>query len=336
MRSPSSPLVTTKDFLHFHKILGFACLASVFGRVSILLGTGLASDIGFNTPFVSQWTLHTLAMHGLLALSAFTFVVPQQRTKAGFQIWREYRLHSAIFSLRSILIMTATWIKNNNNSKNNNPNNSIITTRETSAFNLLVILGSMALADYASASQGYHHSGFVRDLKVNPAVKFYFSCMQFAATSACLVDLERFTTQYLFLFIIQANSFLMTLQRKNKFSRNTLIGVYAISMFLCFWIILTEYILFGGTALLCVVGLVCNACVIIRILPTYWSETNNTKVKPQRALKYVLWLMVGMMVTLYRPEYGARASPVLWACFLSTELVILATGLKIFLRHGCP
>jgi hypothetical protein len=61
-------------------------------------------------------------------------------------------------------------------------------------------------------------------------MRFFFSVMQFHATAGCMVGVRRYSTQFIYLFIIQFTAFLMTLRRKNLVSHTPLVITYAIML----------------------------------------------------------------------------------------------------------
>jgi hypothetical protein len=154
----------------------FYCAASsVRGRIN-------ASDMGFlSHPQHSSWL--TLALHAALPMSSFQFRIPARRIKDGGRIWPEYRLHAAVFSLRSIvLIALYQWEKQQSRQPNY-------------AFNYVILMSGMLAADVSSWWVGRpFQSQSVRGLDTHPAVKLFFSFMQFN-TSAGLVRGSMYSKQ---------------------------------------------------------------------------------------------------------------------------------------------
>ncbi|KAL7565229.1 hypothetical protein ACA910_016566 [Epithemia clementina (nom. ined.)] len=250
-------LVTTEDRpWHVHKTLGLLCLFSMVWRLPLV---GRA-DLGFASH--PQWTLPTIALHFSLNVSSFRFAIPPQRIKTGgYRIWPEYRWHSLIFLCRSLLYMIMVWINNNNNNNNNiNDDNNVgesnhaVTGEQPQQFpyslsfitlsssrkvlqdwifqhhvwNLALVLGTCAAADWASARQGPYRSHSIRGLHPMPAlVKFFFSVAQILGTNNVLWGLpHRYTFSFLFCTIVQVNAFFMTLRRKNVASDAVLLFLY--------------------------------------------------------------------------------------------------------------
>ena len=101
-------LITSKDsfhvcginVLHLHKTLGFTSLLlfsiQLFNLYTLVPGDPLS--------------LLYISPHLMLALSAKIFHVPIKRTANKSTIHEEYRLHTMIFSMRSIFIYVLQWL----------------------------------------------------------------------------------------------------------------------------------------------------------------------------------------------------------------------------------
>lgn len=193
-----------------HKTLGFLCLASYVFRIAHIG----ASDMGFAK--YPKWTIPTLLLHFGLNASSFVFRIPIRRISSGYRIWPEYRLHSFVFLCRSIAMMTLVYVEEIYNPF----------ADYRLDLSLLVVLGTMAAADLASSSQGKYTSGTIRGMEIPRVVKYFFSVLQLYATGGCILAIQRYSTQFVYVMIIQLNAFLMTLRRKNLASHNFLIFLY--------------------------------------------------------------------------------------------------------------
>ena len=175
-----------EDHNHVHKTLGLMCLVSFFWRLS---QTGDA-DSGFAR--YPRLSIPTMLLHLALNLSSFRFdKIPKRRISSGYRIWPEYRLHSLIFACRSLVFMSLFWAE------------AVFGFEASPVCNLVIVLVTMAAAEWASVRQGQYRSGFARNLDVDSWSKFFFSNAQFAATAICLVGQRRYTMQFLMVFIIQ-------------------------------------------------------------------------------------------------------------------------------------
>jgi hypothetical protein len=64
----------------------------------------------------------------------------------------------------------------------------------------------MAAADWGTQVVGEEAaSSTINDLSAPAAMKYFFSVAQFHATAGCLVGLRRFSTQFVYLWIIQVS-----------------------------------------------------------------------------------------------------------------------------------
>ena len=172
-------LITADDTFHLHKIAGILCLGSMAFRFCCAASALNASDMGFLSH--PQLTWLTLVLHAASPISSFQFRIPSRRIKDGGRIWPEYRLHATVFSLRSIvLIALYQWEKQ----QSRQPNYTL---------NYFILMGGMLAADASSWWVPYQ-SQSVRGLDTHPAVKSFFSFMQFN-TSAGLVRGSMYSKQ---------------------------------------------------------------------------------------------------------------------------------------------
>lgn len=205
----ASQLVTPEDRFHIHKTLGFLVLLSSLYRMLMLF---TSVDMGFRDN--PELTVPTLILHTALNLASFQFKLPQKRIKSGYRIWPEYRLHSLVFLLRSLIAILLNWLE-----------------QEFSAIRwprytfLLLVLGTMACADLTSLSVE-ESSGFAREMDAPVLTRYFFSVAQCGATAYVLTGDRRNSLQFVMVLIIQWNAFLMTLQRKNLASQTVLMAFY--------------------------------------------------------------------------------------------------------------
>lgn len=182
-------LITKEDPNHVHKFLGILALCSFVWRIA---QSGEA-DLGF--PEYPHLTLPTLFLHLMLSASSFIFHIPAKRISSGYRIWPEYRLHSLIFTCRSLAFIGMFWFETE------------FGLEENHLRDLVLILATMAAAEVASASQGPFRSGFSRNLNVSAFTKYFFSQAQFSATAMCLVGQRRYTMQFGMILIVQGTTY---------------------------------------------------------------------------------------------------------------------------------
>ena len=211
-----SKLFTIEDPANMHKTIGISCLISYVYRFSQIGPT----DMGFG---VTLGTLLVIAMHTSLSVSSLIFRIPHARIKSGYRIWPEYRIHSIVFACRSLVGMLLTWWE-------------LKTGREPNyLLNAAICLGTLGAADLGSRVVGgplgsKGRSSTIQDLEAGPGTRFFFSALQFHATMGCMLGVRRFSTQFIYVWIIQFNAFLMTLRRKNLASHSILVTTYGLML----------------------------------------------------------------------------------------------------------
>ena len=99
-------LFTPHDPYNLHKTLGVVAVLHTAFRLCCIGKNDMSFD--------GSWlTLGCMAWHTTLSCSSLIFRLPQKRSMvkgaAGSMIWPEYRLHSILFALRSMLCMAIVW-----------------------------------------------------------------------------------------------------------------------------------------------------------------------------------------------------------------------------------
>jgi hypothetical protein len=96
---------------------------------------------------------------------------------------------------------------------------------------LIIVLATCACADFGSYLQGKHHSNTVREATfADPFELWFASEMQLYLTAFCIVGYRRYTLHLLAVAVIQTNSFLMTLRRKNVAPHFVLTACYTLML----------------------------------------------------------------------------------------------------------
>jgi hypothetical protein len=211
-------LTTKEDGIHVHKVLGVLALCSFLWRVP-QFG---ANDMGFATH--AEWTLPTLFLHLCLNLSSFEFRIPAKRIRSdGGRMWPEYRLHSLVFVLRTLGCIAINWYEQRSQVHSEDQHHQLF--RPNYTLNFYLVLASLAAADLSSHSVE-HQSNSIRELKAPVAIKYYFSVMQFMATSVALFGDRRNSVYFYKVMVLQVTAFLLTLRRKNLVSHSLNVVLY--------------------------------------------------------------------------------------------------------------
>jgi hypothetical protein len=285
-------LFTHEDPYQFHKFFGMLALISIAVRFT-MVGAG---DMGFASH--PHLTYPTLLVHLMLNASSFIFKIPARRIKDGGRIWPEYRLHAAVFAIRSMVTILIYHLERQYNWE---PNYDL---------NYGIILGGMLAADLASWSVGTkYNSRSVRDLDTHPAAKFFFSFMQFNANAGLLFGLRRFTLPFLIIFVTQTTPFMATLRRKHIFTSN-FGGAFIYGAMLAYSAVLTQLDYFNaGSRTFAIVRTLGQFAALQRMtpLPAFMAPLQN---------KYVVWTCTFLLLRTLRPhidDIPVRTFTAVWA-----------------------
>jgi hypothetical protein len=343
----TSQLITPEDRFHIHKILGLLVAVSTFFRLVLLFVSRIRSiisggsdddddgDMGFRSH--PEWTIPTVILHAALTLTSFQFQLPTRRIKSGYRIWPEYRLHSLVFLLRSLvaILLSHFCLVGAARRGTGGPAYNVECYYWPPYTYLILVLSTMGMADLASSAvmiPAESSSGFCRDLDAPAVTRYFFSVAQCGATAYVLVGHDTTPTPYddsssgssgscrgacgdaalhfVFVLIIQWNAFFMTLQRKNLARRSVLMTLYGL-------------LLAGGIVTARVPPLtktVVHVAALLRIGPR-WLPGQFRLVQDN---KYVLWTLIYVMYVhaagpvirhlawLVPILDGATLVPVLW------------------------
>jgi hypothetical protein len=205
----SYKLVTKEDPTHIHKLLGGICLMHYIYRYYLLLTTGTMS---LRTPVA----YYMVGIHGLLSCSSIIFHIPKQRIKGGPMIYPEYRLHSIVFALRSVVCYYLTY------------------HGLPKIYNIGVCFVTMGLADiitylYPSGTTTMRQMPF--DSSVQETKRKYIIMIQsFHQIGATLYMVGNEDACFSPMFAIQLAALLMTLVRKSIISSNAWHLIYNLSL----------------------------------------------------------------------------------------------------------
>lgn len=281
---------------HMHKILGFSCLASFIYRFA-----HLGQQDGNFGP--NYGTLFFIGHHWLLNASSFIFAIPQRRIRAGgYRIWPEFRIHSLVFASRNLAFMLLFYYEDvTHNSIGNTINHTRNSEGRLYFMDLIIVLATCAFADLGSYLQGPHQYSTVQDVTFSdPLENWLASEMQIILTSFCIVGYRRYTLHLVAVSVIQINSFLMTLRRKNLGGHYFLISCYSVMLVIATCALIHDDLTyfrvaiggsFGGVAALLRMGLRVNKYVLWTGLYFCWYYIRTTEVLPFRNS----WIWINIM-----------------------------------------
>lgn len=92
------------DYFHAHKTFGILGLGNFLYRMG---AHAVHHTMGFST---SPWTLFFIAVHAMMHVTSFEFLIPSRRNRTYNIIWPEMRWHSLIFAYRSIILMAFIYL----------------------------------------------------------------------------------------------------------------------------------------------------------------------------------------------------------------------------------
>ncbi len=210
-------LFTGEDKFNVHKTLGLICLANFVYRYSYWL---LYGTLGYETITV----MNTLTMSAHMALSStslFFHVLSRRLKMRPLIIYKEYQLHTILFTFRSIVWYFAPKSFNG---------------VDILPIGLLIIHGLVDVVSYFYGTEGMTTVRVQNRSKHIPTIMYrkFFSFYQILAT-ACQLSATEFNvvnTSFNFLIAIQSSTFLMTLVRKNLIRPYTHLAIYGFCLFL--------------------------------------------------------------------------------------------------------
>jgi len=197
----------------------------------------------------------------------------------------EYRLHSIVFATRSLAAMALYWYEDVycEQQQQRQPYYPI---------SALIVLVTMAAADLSTMSQK-HKSKSIRDLDISCVTRYFFSVCQMYATAGVLMGVRRFTIQFLNVFVVQLNPFLMTLRRKNLLSHFGTVTIYGFLLIFGLSVCISEYMHVGGVSCLRTVAFCGNLAILWRMSPLPLLPRSTRAVVQN---KYLIWSTLAVLV----------------------------------------
>eukprot|EP00927_Polykrikos_kofoidii_P037431 TRINITY_DN31580_c0_g2_i1.p1 TRINITY_DN31580_c0_g2~~TRINITY_DN31580_c0_g2_i1.p1 ORF type:complete len:320 (-),score=27.65 TRINITY_DN31580_c0_g2_i1:97-1056(-) len=219
-------LLTHHDKFHVHAMLGLAALLHFAYRFGWLF---VFWEDSFHPSFT---TAACLAVHFLLHVTSFQFVLPKQRQYSQPMIWVEFRAHNAVFAYRHLIgVILGVWF----------PRWWWLDPPVWSiAAKVVLVVGTCAAADYVTARLGsiekrttnaMPYPGKTRR-NIEQTAKWFYAKSQFAATSLAAFGPPSLT--FGSILAIELASLLMTLVRKGIIASRTYHIMYAASLFVMF------------------------------------------------------------------------------------------------------
>lgn len=236
-------MFTHEDRFNVHKSLGLFCLANFAYRFGLLM---LTSNL---TAGLATWTgLLSLIPHALLSGSSLIFrTVPRERVVGQPMIWQEFRAHSIVFGIRSVLCSAAASLS--------------ILLGEPYRNLAVVISGMVVIASLVASGKVTERLAPSRTESTTATMPYWKGCppslerlfkkfyalSQFGATIGCLM-VSSPAWPFAILFPIQGAALLMTLVRKGFLTPKGYHTIYATMLSLVFVVGPLPYVLGNWTS----------------------------------------------------------------------------------------
>lgn len=219
-------LFSHHDKLHVHAILGLTSLLHFLYRFFLLFAYRYDS---FTRGYASA---ALLGVHFFLHATSFQFDLPRKRLWTKPMIWREFRIHNAIFAYRHLVgallgIWFPEWWWRN-------------PTIDSMMVKVMLVLGACWAAERATLRVGSEEKRTTNAMpypsrtseNMEQTAKWFYAKSQFAATALAAFGTPALT--FGSVLAIEIASFLMTLVRKGIIDSHQYHIVYAASLFIMF------------------------------------------------------------------------------------------------------
>jgi hypothetical protein len=212
-------LVTKEDIYHLHKTLGICTLLHFGYRFYLFLIYGTFC-------FYKREDMYLIGLHGVLSTSSLIFHISKTRNHSGPMIYPEFRMHSIIFTLRSVVCCYISYFYRDNN------------TLFPIILKIATVFLTMLSADYATIKLRESNTltpmrnisfGNNIEQELQVKIKLMYSTAQVYAT---LFMLKNVDTAFLPLWAIQIAALLMTMVRKNIIKPKTWHVLYTLSLWI--------------------------------------------------------------------------------------------------------
>jgi len=256
-------LNTKEDSAFFHKGIGTLCLFHFLYRYSFYLFYG---SMFIQRPI----DIFLVNLHAVLSLSSLQFHIPGLRNPLKPMIYPEFRLHSILFALRSVLICNIYYFN------------------ADFKYIILTCFGTMIFADIVTflynkkGKNGKTMRNMPFDKSINENLQLevikMHSIMQIGATTFMFGTIE---TAFSPLFAIQLAAFLMTLVRKSIISTTMWHAIYSLSLWLN-------------------IGFFSNLSIEFILIQQIMIHSFKYGVFPYKINKYIAWSILFGLYTCYK------------------------------------
>jgi hypothetical protein len=228
-------LFTNHDKYHIHKTLGFLAVFNFILRFyyAIVYGTSFPE---FENKFFS---CSSVLIHGLLPIASLSIHLPEKRNFTSPMIWREFRLHSILFSCRHVILTIITLLELWPTQLDYFKNKYIYALLSESLIKYIFIVSCIKTASIITAKYGdvdkrttnaMPYPNNLSDYEIQK-IKYEYAKKQFGATIMAVFSGNLSPTlSFAPLYAIQSAAFMMTLVRKGKCNSSHYHIVYALTL----------------------------------------------------------------------------------------------------------
>ena len=212
-------LFTNHDKYHIHKTLGLLAFCNFILRFYYAIAYGTSFPSFESKVFSGSCVL----IHALLPIASLTIPLPEKRNFSGPMIWKEFQLHSILFSCRHVLLTLITLLELwPTQSRAFSKGIAIILE---SVIKYLMIIGFIKVAAVITEKYGdkevrttnaMPYPGYLTEYE-KTRIKCEYAKKQFGATIFAVFSGELASSlNFAPLYAIQSAPFMMTLIRKGK------------------------------------------------------------------------------------------------------------------------
>ena len=228
-------LFTNHDKYHIQKTLGFLAVANFILRFyyAIIYGTSFP-------PFETKvFSCSSVLIHALLPIASLSIPLPEKRNFTSPMIWKEFRLHSILFSCRHSILTIITLLELWPTQLEIFKNYKLYALFSESILKYIAIISCIKIASIITAKYGdtekrttnaMPYPEHVTEYEIEK-IKYEYAKKQFGATIMAVFSGELSASlNFAPLYAIQSAPFMMTLVRKGKCNSAHYHMVYSLTL----------------------------------------------------------------------------------------------------------
>ena len=228
-------LFTNHDKYHIHKTLGFLAVANFILRFYYAINYGTSFP-----PFETKvFSCSSVLIHALLPIASLSIPLPEKRNFTSPMIWKEFRLHSILFSCRHSILTIITLLELWPTQLEIFKNYKLYALFSESILKYIAIISCIKIASIITAKYGdtekrttnaMPYPEHVTEYEIEK-IKYEYAKKQFGATIMAVFSGELSASlNFAPLYAIQSAPFMMTLVRKGKCNSAHYHMVYSLTL----------------------------------------------------------------------------------------------------------